>query len=92
MQNVYTAYSKVLDGTTYFFVKEFLVFPELKNVPPILEKYGMHADFDKACAIASLHDAQIKKQLLAQMESYTQLAKVIEIDNVSYMGKMASGS
>ena len=92
MQNVYTAYSKVLDGTTYFFVKEFLVFPELKNVPPILEKYGMHTDFDKACGIASLHDTQIKKQLLAQMESYTQLAKVIEIDNASYMGKMASGS
>lgn len=92
MQNVYTAYTKVIEGTTHFFVKEFLVFPELKNVPPILEKYGMHTDFDKACGIASLHDPQIKKQLLAEMESNTPLAKVIEIDDTSYMGKIASGS
>ena len=92
MQNVYTAYTKVIDGTTYFFVKEFLVFPELKNVPPVLEKYGMHTDFDKACVIASLHDTQIKKQLLAEMESHSPLAKVIEIDNASYLGKIALGS
>lgn len=92
MQNVYTAYTKVIEGTTHFFVKEFLVFPELKNVPPILEKYGMHTDFDKACGIASLHDKQIKKQLLADMESHSPLAKVIEIDDTSYMGKIASGN
>ena len=92
MQNVYTAYTKVIDGTTYFFVKEFLVFPDLKNVPPILEKYGMHTDFEKACGIALLNDDLIKKQLLADMESHTPLAKVIEIDNASYLGKIALGS
>lgn len=92
MQNVYSAYTKVIDGTTYFFVKEFLVFPELKNVPPILGKYAMHTDFDKACGIAYLHDTQIKKQLLAEMKSHSPLAKVIEIDNTNYIGKMASGN
>jgi len=92
MQNVYTAYTKVIDGTAYFFIKEFLVFPELKNVSPVLEKYGMHTDFDKACDIASLHDNLIKKQLLAEIENHSPLAKVIEIDTTSFLGKLASGS
>ena len=92
MQNIYTAYTKVIEGTTYFFIKEFLVFPELKNVPPVLEKYGMHTDFDKACDIALLHDNKIKKQLLVEMESHTPLAKVIEIDNTLYVGKIGSVS
>lgn len=91
MEKVYTAYTKVLDGTTHFFVKQFLVFPDLKNVDPILEKYGMHTDFNKACGIALLFDENIKNQLRSDMESHSPLAKVIEIADNSYFGKMVAG-
>ncbi len=90
MEIVYTSYSKLIDGSTYFFVKQFLVFPEIPNVQPVLEKYGMHTDFDKACNIAGLHDSTIKSKLLQEIESQESLVKVIEIDDVSYKNTRAA--
>ena len=84
MEKVYRSYSKVIDGTTYFFVKQFLVFPEIPNVDPLLEKYGMHTDFNKACSIAALYDGIIKKKLLQNIESEQSLVKVIEINDINY--------
>jgi len=84
MEKIYKSYSKVIDGTTYFFVKQFLVFSEIPNVEPILEKYGMHTDFDKACNIAALHDEVIKKKLLQDIENEQSLVKVIEINDINY--------
>jgi hypothetical protein len=84
MEKVFRSYSKVIDGTTYFFVKQFLVFPEIPNVEPILEKYGMHTNFDKACNIAGLHDEVLKKKLLQEIENEESLVKVIEIDDIHY--------
>jgi len=84
MEKIYKSYSKVIDGTTYFFVKQFLVFSEIPNVEPILEKYGMHTDFNKACSIAALHDGIIKKKLLQNIENEKSLVKVIEINDINY--------
>lgn len=90
MEKVFKSYSKVIDGSTYFFVKQFLVFPEIPNVQPVLEKYGMHTDFDKACNIAGLHDEAIKKRLLQEIENEESMVKVIEIDDINYKGIKAA--
>ncbi len=80
METVYTAYTKILEYKTYFFIKKFLVFPELKSVSPVLQQYGMHIDFDKACSIAGVTDIILKEQLLKQaQQANASNGKVIEI-------------
>ena len=68
MESYYTGYTKQVNGQTYYFVKKFTIYPELKNVAPSLESYGMHTDFDKACRIASINDPKIKQQLLQEKQ------------------------
>lgn len=89
MENVYTSYSRKIDVTTYFFVKKFLVFPDLKSIPPILEGYGMHVDFNQACTIAGIKDADIKKQLFTEMETGQKQAKVIDLNDMGLNQKSA---
>ena len=91
METFYTAYTKLLDYKTYYFVKKFTAFPEFKDVSPILESYGMHNDFDKACSIAGLTDASIKEQLLQQAEENTQRAKIVELGNNNFSSKSVAG-
>jgi hypothetical protein len=59
-------------------------------VQPVLEKYGMHTDFDKACNIAGVQDSTIKKKLLQEIENQESLVKVIEIDDVNYKDTRAA--
>ena len=87
MANFYTAYTKAVNGQTFYFVKKFQSFPELKDVPPFLESFGMHTDFDKACSIAAVEDLKIKEQILRDINSNMPQAKVIEIGNVSFAEK-----
>jgi len=91
METFYTAYTKLLDYKTYYFVKKFTAFPELKDVSPVLESYGMHTNFDKACSIAGINDVAVKQQLLQQAEENTQRAKVVELTNNSFAGKSIAG-
>lgn len=84
MEISFTCYTKKLQGNIFYFVKKFIVFPEFTNVPPVLEGYGMHTDFDKACAIANLHDGIIKKQLLEEIETGVKQAKVIDLSEVNF--------
>jgi hypothetical protein len=79
METFYTAYTKLLDFKVYYFIKKYSAFPDLKNVSPVLESYGMHTDFDKACSIAGINDAAVKAQLLKEAETNTQRAKVIDL-------------
>lgn len=81
METFYTAYTKLLDFKTYYFVKKFTAFPELKNVPPVMEAYGMHTDFDKACSIAGVTDAEVKTTLYEQASENRQTAKVFELNS-----------
>ena len=84
MEISFTCYTKKLQGNIFYFVKKFIVFPEFTNVPPVLDGYGMHTDFDKACAIANLHDGIIKKQLLEEIETGVKQAKIIDLSEVNF--------
>ncbi|MEP7107562.1 MAG: hypothetical protein ABI760_06255 [Ferruginibacter sp.] len=90
MENFYTSYTKLIENKTYYFVKKFMVFPEFKNVAPVLESYGMHTDFNKACSIALIHDPKIREQLLNEAEGNVQQAKVIDLNTANFSGKSAT--
>jgi hypothetical protein len=79
MKNIYTAYSKVIMGVNHYFVKKFITFPDLKNVPDVLESYGMHDDFERACSIASINDKDIKLQLFQEIQENTDNGRVIQM-------------
>ena len=81
MENYYIGYTKVIDNKTYYFIKKYIIFPEVKNVPPVLESYGMHTDFNKACRIALIDDPKIKQQILNEIEGNIQQARVIDLNN-----------
>ncbi len=81
METFYTAYTKMLDFKIYYFVKKFTAFPELKDVPPVMESYGMHTNFEKACSIAGITDAAVRVSLLQQADEGRQTAKVFELGN-----------
>ena len=87
METIFTCYTKKIQGNIFYFIKKFIVFPELNDVPPVLEGYGMHTDFDKACAIANLDDIKIKKQLLEEIETGLKQAKVIGLSEVNFNNK-----
>jgi hypothetical protein len=91
METIYTAYTKLLDYKVYYFVKKYSSFPELKNVSPILESYGMHTDFNRACSIAGIQDPKLKAQLLQEADATMQRAKVVELSNTGFSGKSVAG-
>ena len=80
MENFYTAYTKVVQNSTFYFVKKYLNFPELNDVPGILESYGMHADFNRACEIAGVKDAEVRKHLLADIQDNESSARIIYLN------------
>jgi hypothetical protein len=87
METTFTCYTKKIQGQPFYFVKKFIVLPEYSSVPPVMEAFGMHTDFDKACAIAQLTDASIKKQLLEEVESGLKQAKVIDLAEVNFISQ-----
>ncbi len=91
METIYTAYTKLLDYKVYYFVKKYSSFPDLQHVSPILESYGMHTDFNRACTIAGIHDPAVKARLLNEADATMQRAKVIEISNTGFSEKTAAG-
>ena len=90
MDNLYTAYTKVIDNKTYYFVKTYLVFPEFKVLEPMQESFGMHTDFNKACNIAGINDPIIREQLFNNATGMVQQAKVIELNTANFSGKSAA--
>ena len=79
MTPFYTAYAKSINGTTFYFVKSFKTFPEYKTVPPLLQTYGMHTDFDKACQIAEIYDKDIQQELINKLANDTSSAKLLPV-------------
>lgn len=76
MEYVYAAYTKAIDNAPYFFVKKYVRYSEFQNAPAILESYGMHTNFGKACAIAKIEDVEIKNELFAQVQpAFAELQK-----------------
>lgn len=80
MENYYTAYIKVIQNTTFYFVKKFTIFPEFKDMPPVLESLGMHKDFNRACDIASVKDLTTRKNLFEEVQNQDISAKIIHMN------------
>lgn len=85
MENIYTAYSKEINGKTFFFVKKYNTFPEYENFPKVLESMGMHTDFYKACDIAAINDPSIVTRLLNELHILPGSTKVIQMHGVKAM-------
>ncbi len=79
MENFYSAYVRTVNSDTFYFVKKYQVFPEYKDVPPILENYAMHTDFKKACKIAMVWDKAVQEQLINELQYSNPLAGMQKI-------------
>ncbi len=79
METFYKAYTKIVQNKQYYFVKRYLSFPEYKEVEDILDGYGMHTDFNRACDIAAVNNSTVRKRLLLDMQSPSPMAKIIEL-------------
>ena len=83
MKTFSTAYVKTINGTPFYFVKTYQTFPEYQDVQAVLETYGMHTNFKKACNIAQLHDTEHQKQLLNKIENNAAICKVIPLQTAT---------
>ncbi len=88
MEYSYAAYTKTVNNKLYFFVKKYICYSEIQNAPDILESYGMHTNFEKACSIAGVKDANLMQQLFAEAMpakiQTTVIAPVIPILSKNY--------
>jgi DNA topoisomerase IA len=81
MKYNYETYFKTIENRKYYFVKRYIQFKEFgDNLCDVLEGYGMHTDFSKACIIAGIKDVSIQQQIFAQMEAQLSEIKVIEMN------------
>ena len=83
MKTFYTAYTKSINGSNFYFVKTYHTFPEYQNIPPVMESFGMHTNFKKACKIAQVDDPAIQKQLFNEIENNAAACKVIPLPNAA---------
>lgn len=92
MKYSYETYFKMIENRKYYFVKRYLQFKEFgDNLCDVLEGYGMHSDFNKACVIAGIKDQSLQQQLFAQMEAKLSEIKVIEMNQPSTLFKSITG-
>ena len=88
MHYIYEAYTKEVNGVVHYFVKRYLRIPELKQVPDLMEGFGMHQDFHKACHIAGVADQQQINQLFGQVNQPTEAAKSDRYDGFECPGRI----
>jgi len=79
MENLFTAYTKDVNNQTLYFVKKYIQFPEYNAKVPILDSYGMHTDFYKACFIANITDEAVVNNLMKQLNIEPEEARVIPL-------------
>lgn len=85
MENIYNAYTKEINGKTFYFVKTFSVYHEIKDCPPVLEKMGMHSNFHKACYLAQINDDNVVSQLMNELHIVPESGRVIHLQKVKSM-------
>lgn len=85
MENIYKAYTKEINGKTFYFVKKFSIFPEYENSPKVLDSMGMHIDFFKACNIAKIDDDMVVSKLMNELHIIPDSARVIHMHRVKAM-------
>ena len=88
MEYTYSSYTKLINNQTYYFVKKYVHFPELKDVAPVLANYGMHINFLKACSIADIYDAALIEKLYKEAQATVQQAKLIDFNAVKFSRKI----
>ena len=98
MEYSYISYTKLINNETHYFVKKYLLFPELNDVRPVLTNYGMHTDFYKACSIAFIYDDAIRQQLFKEIQvkevqvkevpANVQQAKLVDLNAVKFSRKI----
>jgi hypothetical protein len=92
MNYSYETYFKMIENRKYYFVKKYLQFKEYgDSLCDVLEGYGMHTDFSKACIIAGIKDNSLQQQLFARMEAQISEIKVIEMNQPVSVIKKISG-
>ena len=64
MENIYTAYIREVNGVDFYFVKKYNIFPEVTGSLKVLESFGMHSNFYRACDIAKIYDEATINKLL----------------------------
>lgn len=82
MENVYTAYTKVINDVTFYFVKKHTIFPEYEGMPKVLESFGMHVNFYRACDIAKIYDEAIITKLLNDLNIVPETSRVASYHGV----------
>lgn len=82
MENIYKAYSREVNGKTFFFVKKYNVFPEFKDYPKILDSMGMHTDFYRAYHLAKINDEAILNQLVSELNILPEPTKSTQMHGV----------
>lgn len=63
MEHYYKAYTKLINDTTFYFVKKYTSYPEFQDTPAVLEKFGMHKNFKRACNLADVYELSIIEKL-----------------------------
>ena len=82
MENIYTAYTRMVNNVNFYFVKRYTVFSEYEGMPKVLNDLGMHTDFYRACYIAKIYDEAIVTQLLDELQIAPETAKVVSMNGV----------
>lgn len=75
MTSLYTAYATIINGKTFYIVKNYQTFPDYLDVAPVLEQYGMHINFYQACKIARIYDKEIQGKLFEKWEKQSLSAQ-----------------
>jgi hypothetical protein len=81
MKYEHNAYTREVNGQQFYFVKRFIIIPELQNINPVLAGFGMHLQLDKACDIAGVTDAEERKDIYEAIQQQTSQAKVISLSD-----------
>jgi len=82
MEVIYTAYSRVVNNVTVYFVKKYTAFPEYQDAPKVLDEMGMHKDFFRACDIARIYDESVINKLLDDLNILPDTGKVISMNSM----------
>ncbi|MBS1736674.1 MAG: hypothetical protein JSS98_08755 [Bacteroidetes bacterium] len=88
MENIYEAYTKTVNNRIFYFVKKKVSYPELAGAPVVLEEYGMHSDFLKACSLAHIVDENIIHQLMQSLQLVAENAKVVTMSKEKSINKV----
>lgn len=82
MENVYKAYTKEINGKTFYFVKKFSVYSEFEGSAMLLDHMGMHPNFYKACNLAQIDDEMALSGLMNELHIIPESARVIHMSRV----------